>query len=42
MDKFVNEGEKIDKEMEEWMERAKKLVAEERMAEARAKEDNDN
>lgn len=29
LDKFINEGEQIDKEMEEWKERARKMIIEE-------------
>lgn len=39
MDKFLNEGEQIDKEMKEWRENAKKMIEEERMTEARNMED---
>lgn len=38
MDKFFSEGEQIDKEMKEWKERAKKMIADERMLKAKSKE----
>mgnify|MGYP003295048653 CR=1 FL=1 len=42
MDKFINEGEQIDKEMDEWYENALKIIEEERKLEQKENEEVQN